>query len=482
VSYVDRGHVYVVLGSYDLAITDYTKAIALPGLSTADLAKAHTGRGRAHYGKGEYDLAMSDYNKAIRLAPNVAAPYAGRGNVYYSTGKYELASRDYRKESALDGHLGGTRLAAGPSCMGPLGAGPCAAVAEYLAQLLGQTKPPTFDPQRIQIVGNDASVGPICNGPLGNAPCALVQQYILDHVGSSSPQLPPLPGLGSLNAQQVAIACAGRAGFDVPEFASCAGQQAILSPRQQAIVDCAIFSTSSAQAFAECAAPQLGVTLSDDQRLVAGCAMKSKGHTDDFLVCAGSAVIDRNLTADEKDVLSCAEDAGDDGKKFASCSASHLLGRHASKEQQIAIQCAAQSEGDYAQMGTCVGANLFNLNLNPEQQIAVQCVVSTGGQPYAAAACMATRLTARELTKCFTDCIDNSTGCFGDNNDLFGKNGWTARTLGQIPGQIWGGDNSFIRNPGQIWGGSNSFARNPSQFWAEIIRSSTIPHSSLRIL
>jgi hypothetical protein len=410
----------------------------------------------------------------LRPMPAAAMSITRRANTSWPAG---ITGR-----RALDGHLGGTRLAAGPSCMGPLGAGPCAAVAEYLAQLLGQTKPPTFDPQRIQIVGNDASVGPICNGPLGNAPCALVQQYILDHVGSSSPQLPPLPGLGSLNAQQVAIACAGRAGFDVPEFASCAGQQAILSPRQQAIVDCAIFSTSSAQAFAECAAPQLGVTLSDDQRLVAGCAMKSKGHTDDFLVCAGSAVIDRNLTADEKDVLSCAEDAGDDGKKFASCSASHLLGRHASKEQQIAIQCAAQSEGDYAQMGTCVGANLFNLNLNPEQQIAVQCVVSTGGQPYAAAACMATRLTARELTKCFTDCIDNSTGCFGDNNDLFGKNGWTARTLGQIPGQIWGGDNSFIRNPGQIWGGSNSFARNPSQFWAEIIRSSTIPHSSLRIL
>jgi len=98
-----------------------------------------------------------------------------------------------------------------------------------------------------------------------------------------------------------------------------------------------------------------------------------------------------------------------------------------------------------------------------------------GRAAYAAAGCIATRLTGRELMKCFTDGVGGSRGCFGDNNDLFGRNGWTARTIGQLaggpnsvirnPGQIWGGDNSFLRNPGQIWGGSNSFVRNPSQFW-----------------
>ena len=88
---------------------------------------------------------------------------------------------------------------------------------------------------------------------------------------------------------------------------------------------------------------------------------------------------------------------------------------------------------------------------------------------------MATRLTARELLKCAANGIGGKDGCFGDNNDLVGRNGWVARTFGQIaggpnsvinnPGQIWGGDNSFVRNPGQIWGGSNSFVRNPSQIW-----------------
>jgi hypothetical protein len=87
---------------------------------------------------------------------------------------------------------------------------------------------------------------------------------------------------------------------------------------------------------------------------------------------------------------------------------------------------------------------------------------------------MASRLTARELTKCFTDGIGGR-GCFGDTNDLVGKNGWVGKQLRAIaggpnsvfnnPGQLLGGPNSFVRNPGQIWGGDNSFVRNPGQIF-----------------
>ena len=125
----------------------------------------------------------------------------------------------------------------------------------------------------------------------------------------------------------------------------------------------------------------------------------------------------------------------------------------------------------------------MDLKLNPEQQIAVQCVVSTGGQPYAAAACIATRLTARELTKCFTEGIGGH-GCFGNTNDLIGMNGWTARTLAQIsggpisvinnPAQIWGGSNSFMRNPAQVFGGDNSFVQNPGQIFG---RNNSVFHN-----
>jgi len=160
--------------------------------------------------------------------------------------------------------------------------------------------------------------------------------------------------------------------------------------------------------------------------------------------------------------------------KFAGCAANRLLGGNLSKEQQIALRCAVESGADVAQFGGCAAANMFSLQLNPEQQIAVQCVVGTGGQPYAAAGCIASRLTLRELTKCLSDGIGGS-GCFGDSNDLVGRNGFVGRTLGQIaggpnsvfnkPDQIWGGDNSFVRNPGQIWGGPNSFVRNPGKIF-----------------
>ncbi len=275
-------------------------------------------------------------------------------------------------------------------------------------------------------------------------------------------------------AQQLAWQCAQQSGWSVDAFAYCAGQNVILPQNEQAILDCAVSSRTTPD-FAECAAPLVGIRLNEDQQIIADCAMQSEGDKSDFASCAGSVLVGRQLTPDQIAVLSCAEDANGDASDFATCSASQIIGPRLSREQRIAIQCAAESQGDSAMFATCAGANMFNLSLNPEQQIAVQCVVSTGGQPYAAAGCMATRLTARELTKCFVQGFGGSQGCFGDNNDLVGRNGWTARTMGQIaggpnsvirnPDQIWGGNNSFVRNPGQIWGGNNSFVRNPSQFW-----------------
>ena len=172
--------------------------------------------------------------------------------------------------------------------------------------------------------------------------------------------------------------------------------QIILPQSEQEILDCAV-SNPTAQGFANCAAPQFGYRLSDDQRAIASCAMKSEGDSSDFLDCAGSAVVGGELTPDEQAVLNCAKESNGDTSDFASCSASSLIDTHATREQKIAIECAVQSQGDYTGMAACAGANLFNLQLNPDQQIAVECVVDTGGQPYAAAGCIATRLTAREL-------------------------------------------------------------------------------------
>lgn len=457
----------------------------------------------------------------------------------------------------------------GPICAGPLGPGPCEAVRLYLLQNQTGTLPfQQFNPQQAQLVANTA-VGPTCAGPIGPMPCNLMAQMSLDRAGMA-----PIPAGFAVPShlprpEQRAAECARRTRLDVMAFAACTGQEVVLPKNLQAVLDCAV-SNSGTPGFARCAAPNLGMRLSDDQRKLAGCAMEAEGDADDFARCAGGKYLQRSLTDEEEAILDCASQAmGDDGDfiscaagnflahgqkqvvdcalsagsavdfatcaapnagikfsndqrivakcalesdgdrdtfaacagrallgsqlgqreqallncaaqaggdagDFAGCAAAPLVGGKLSREQQVALRCAAQSQGDVTQMGVCAGANMFNLQLNPEQQIAVQCVVSTGGQPYAAAGCIASRLTARELTKCLTDGIGGK-GCFGDNNDLVGRNGWVMRNLRQVaggpnsivnnPDQIWGGDNSFIRNPTQILGGNNSFVRNPAQLW-----------------
>lgn len=272
--------------------------------------------------------------------------------------------------------------------------------------------------------------------------------------------------------EKVILNCATQS-QDAVQFGQCAGSS-FMGGAQKAVMDCAMRATDAAS-FAICAGPNVGVRMSNEQRILAKCALQSRGDSSDFARCAGAGLVGGSLGPNEQKVLGCAASAGGDTAKFAACSANSVFGERLSREQQIAVQCAAQSQGDATGFATCAGANLLGMQLNPEQQIAVQCLVTTGGQPYAAAGCMASRLTARELSKCVSHGIGGKKGCFGDNNDLVGKNGFVGRTISQLaggpnsvinnPNQLWGGDNSFVRNPGQIWGGPNSFVRNPSQIW-----------------
>lgn len=456
----------------------------------------------------------------------------------------------------------------GPICAGPLGPGSCDSVIVYLIQTDGGGAPiPNFDPRQVQAQGQGPAGVPMCSGPAGNMPCNVLAQLGLDRMGGAFPSQASFGVQDSLEPKQLAAECAQRSGLDVATFSACVGKQIILPASQQRVLDCAV-SNTSAEDFGKCAAPELGIRLSDEQRALVGCAKQSEGNaanfaacvggglldanlgereqaiiacaagaseelfvdcvapqllqrdqqavlkcavdsgdvedfascaaprigvkmSDDqrvlvrcaaqadgdetsFLTCAGTAFAGRNLGPNEHAVLNCAANSGGDAGDFASCAASGLLGAEMSAEQKIALKCAAQSQGDPVGMATCAGANMFGMQLNPEQQIAVQCVVSTGGQPHAAAGCMASRLTARELTKCLSQGIGGK-GCFGDTNDLVGKDGWLRRNMGAIaggpnsvinsPDQIWGGDNSFVRNPHQVFGGRNSFFRNPDQIW-----------------
>ena len=70
--------------------------------------------------------------------------------------------------------------------------------------------------------------------------------------------------------------------------------------------------------------------------------------------------------------------------------------------------------------------------------IAAECAVQTGGQPYAFAGCVATQLTIRELTKCFSS---NFKDCFGPNNTIVVglRNGFKDITEGP------GANNEFVK-------------------------------------
>lgn len=133
--------------------------------------------------------------------------------------------------------------------------------------------------------------------------------------------------------------------------------------------------------------------------------------------------------------IQCAQQSQGNLNAFIACARQQVVLPGA---QQILVDCAARSGGTTGGFLSCAGTQFVGtqLNLNAEQQIAVECVAQSGGQPYAAASCTATRLTMRELGKCVTDGIGGTNGCFGDNNDLVGRNGWTARSFNNIVSDI----------------------------------------------
>jgi len=66
-------------------------------------AKAYSNRGLAYNHKGDYDLAISDFTKAIEINPRDAEAYYNRGVAYYHKGNIniEKACGDARQACRL---------------------------------------------------------------------------------------------------------------------------------------------------------------------------------------------------------------------------------------------------------------------------------------------------------------------------------------------------------------------------------------------
>lgn len=72
---LDRGNANYKKGLYDLAISDYTKALEID----PRYADAYYNRGNAYAKKGLYDQAISEFTKALEINPRHADAYYNRG-------------------------------------------------------------------------------------------------------------------------------------------------------------------------------------------------------------------------------------------------------------------------------------------------------------------------------------------------------------------------------------------------------------------
>jgi tetratricopeptide (TPR) repeat protein len=92
-----RGYSAYVAGNYDLAISEFTRAIE----EKVNLFAAYNDRGLAWAGKGDTLKALEDYNEALKINSASAFPYNNRANAYLLLGRYDEAVSDYSQAISL---------------------------------------------------------------------------------------------------------------------------------------------------------------------------------------------------------------------------------------------------------------------------------------------------------------------------------------------------------------------------------------------
>jgi len=94
----NRGFNYYANGKYDLAISEFDKAIEANPM----FAEAYNHRGIIYSNaKRQYDKAISDYTTAIKINPEHTLAYKNRAYAYMLKGQYDKAWDDVRKAQSL---------------------------------------------------------------------------------------------------------------------------------------------------------------------------------------------------------------------------------------------------------------------------------------------------------------------------------------------------------------------------------------------
>ena len=103
-SYYYRAVLYQQKNFLDEAIADYTKIIDVNFDKVPILANAYNNRGLAYDRKGRFDLAVSDFGKAIELMPKLINAHYNRGASYVNMGVtgYKLALADFMQELGIN--------------------------------------------------------------------------------------------------------------------------------------------------------------------------------------------------------------------------------------------------------------------------------------------------------------------------------------------------------------------------------------------
>lgn len=91
--YNNRGAVHLRLGEHDLAVADFTAALA----RYQHYSEAHANRGLAYLALDKTDLALADFNQAIVLKPDYADAYRGRGETFSKRKQFADAVRDFTR-------------------------------------------------------------------------------------------------------------------------------------------------------------------------------------------------------------------------------------------------------------------------------------------------------------------------------------------------------------------------------------------------
>lgn len=97
-AYNNRGWAYYLMGDYNRALEDVTKAFTYIDADDIDtLSGAFGTRANIYREQGRYDEAMKDVEKQIELVPEYNWAYYTRGQIYRAIGEVEKARADFTK-------------------------------------------------------------------------------------------------------------------------------------------------------------------------------------------------------------------------------------------------------------------------------------------------------------------------------------------------------------------------------------------------